>query len=173
MPLQDVNLFDDHHVRAAWQRMGPEFIDLLDAIERTEDWTLDHLPDVTARLRHLGTALTIPERALRLGQADLDLLLFFLVYVSTRRALLVIRWLDEQGEGAGSLLLASLLAQDGRGLYVNVQDAMLASLLHQRMSVLANTPFFAQLLHPDLLRDTQRAIARYREQQKGHPHDEE
>lgn len=155
-------------VRDHWQQVAPELADLLETIERTEDWTVDTNPDIADRLTRFGLRLSDPAAAVRLAEADKNELLFFLVYISSSKALRIIEWMDHTQDALGTKLLNTLLAQDGAGVFANVADPMLAGTMIQRMRVIQNTPFFQKLLAPSMLDSIHRAIDNYREAREDH-----
>lgn len=155
-------------VREHWQEVAPELADLLATIERTEDWTLDNNPDIAKRLTQFGLRLSDPSATLRLAEADKNELLFFLVYISSSKALRLVQWMDQAQEGLGSKLLNLLLAQDGAGVFANVADPMLAGTMIQRLRIVQNMPYFQQILSSSLLDSVVRAIANYRDERESH-----
>lgn len=155
-------------VRDHWQQIAPELADLLVTIEKTEDWTLDSNPDIADRLTQFGLRLSDPAATQRLASADRNELLFFLVYVSSSKALRIIQWMDETQDGMGTKLLNLLLEQDGAGVFAHVADPMLAGTMIQRLRVIQNTPFFQQLLKSSLLDSIVRAIENYRDEKQDH-----
>jgi len=155
-------------VREFWVSQSPELAELLISIERTEDWTVDSHPDIAERLAQLGLLLSDPQATARLEGADKNDLLFFLVYISSSKALRLIKWMDDTHAGLGSRLLSALLEQNGSGVFANVADPMLAGTLIQRLRVIQNSPFFEKLLSPALLDSIVRAIDSYRDERKSH-----
>ncbi len=155
-------------VREYWGRESPELGRLLLDIERTEDWTLDGHPEIGDRLVRLGVKLADPAAVAKLAAADRNDLLFFLVYISSSKAMRLISWMDETQNGMGTRLLAVLLDQDEHGAFFNVVDPLLAGTLVQRLRVIRNTPFFEKILNPSLLDSIMRAIDNYREEKANH-----
>lgn len=150
-------------VRAYWAEAEPELAGLLDRLERTEDWTLDSLPSIAERLVALGHRLSQPGNAEKLAGVSRDQLLFFFAYLSTSKAFLIIRWLDEHHDGMGSAIVERLLSEDGQALVAEVVDPTLTGVMVQRLRVLQNTPYFSRLLAPTMLESIERAIHRYHE----------
>lgn len=156
------------NVHEYWQQVSPELGQLFESIERTEDWTLDSDPDVGERLSRMGLRLADPEATRRLAGADKNELLFFLVYISSSKALRLIQWMDTAQSGLGTQCLNALLARDQEGAFANVLDPMLASTMIQRLRVIQNTPFFKKLLDPAMLDSIARAIGNYQEEKERH-----
>lgn len=152
------------NVRAYWVEAEPELVELLDRLERTEDWTLDSVPAVAEHLVVLGELLSEPGNAQKLADASRENLLFFFAYLSSSRAFLIIRWLDERHDRLGSRLLERLLTEDGQALVASVIDPTLTGVMVQRLRVLQNTPYFHRLLAPSMLSSIERVIDRYREE---------
>lgn len=156
------------NVRDYWQQMSPDLGTLFESIERTEDWTLDSNPDIADRLTRLGLKLADPDAARRLAGADKNEFLFFLVYISSSKALRLIQWMDTAQNGLGTLCLNTLLERDQEGAFANVLDPMLAGTMVQRLRVIQNTPFFKKLLDPSMLDSIARAIGNYQEEKERH-----
>ncbi|TAL63620.1 MAG: hypothetical protein EPN79_15815 [Burkholderiaceae bacterium] len=156
------------NVRAYWAQTEPDLVRLLDRLGRTEDWTLDAIPEITQRLVGLGELLAQPGSAQRLAMANRDTLLFFFAYISTERAFRLIRWLDEHHDNLGSTLLERLLTTDGQALVADVVDPTLTGVMVQRLRVLQNTPYFTRLLAPSMLDSIERVIDRYRSEDSTH-----
>jgi len=155
-------------VKEHWLKLNPELSELFERIEKTEDWVLDNHPDIADRLAQFGLALSDPEATLRLADADKNELLFFLVYISSSKAFRVIQWMDETQNMLGTKTLQTLLEQDGKGVFANIADPLLAGTMIQRLRVIQNTPFFEKLLDPSLLDSIIRAINNYREERESH-----
>ena len=151
-----------------WQQMSPELGRLFSTIEKTEDWTLDNNPDIGERLTRLGLQLADPEATRRLAAADKNEFLFFLVYISSSKALRLIQWMDSTQNGLGTQCLNALLERDSDGSFANVLDPMLASTMLQRLRVIQNTPFFQKLFDPSMLDSISRAIENYQEEKEKH-----
>lgn len=160
--------FSTENVQLYWRNFSPELGDLFTTIEKTEDWTLDNHPDIGERLVHFGLRLADIEATKRLADADKNSLLFFLVYISTSKAFRLVSWMDAAQEGLGTRLLNSLLERNGEGVFANVVDPGLASVMIQRLRVIQNTPYLQKLLHPSMLDDILRAIDTYREEIESH-----
>jgi len=156
------------NVHDYWQQMSPDLGTLFESIEKTEDWTLDSNPDIADRLTRLGLKLADPEAARRLAEADKNEFLFFLVYISSSKALRVIQWMDTAQNGLGTQCLNTLLERDNEGSFANVLDPMLAGTMVQRLRVIQNTPFFKKLLDPSMLESIARAIGNYQEEKERH-----
>lgn len=151
------------NVRAYWAEADPALAGLLGRLERTEDWTLDTVPSIAERLVALGHRLSQPGNAEKLAGVSRDSLLFFFAYLSTSKAFLIIRWLDEHHDGLGSQLIERLLTEDGQALVAEVVDPTLTGVMVQRLRVLQNTPYFSRLLAPAMLESIERAIQRFHE----------
>ena len=153
-------------VREHWLAVAPGLGPVFDQIERVEDWTVDNLPAIAARVVAFGKALSVPGGAERLERADPAQLLFVLVHMSTARALLIIQWLDDQHDGLGTRLVQSLLQNNGEVVYAGVPHQTLANALVSRLLLINNTPFFAAAFAPARLRAIGKSIKQYAQEKQ-------
>lgn len=150
-------------VRAYWRHTSPELADFFELIEKAEWWTLDDAdPEIERRIVRFGETL---ERASadRLEELGGDGFLFLLAYMSASRSIRLITSLDERHDGLGTRLLARLLERDDNGVFRNISDRSLATMLVQRVRAVQNRTYFQELVNPDRLDELARAIEHYSE----------
>ncbi|MGX9960653.1 type IVB secretion system protein IcmW [Xanthomonas euvesicatoria] len=135
-------------VREHWRQAAPGLAELFDRIHLTEDWTLDGSPEIAAKIVRLGLSLSQPGAADALEGADRHRLLFFLVYISTSKAIRLLEWLDEHHGQLGSAMLESLLRADGQHIRAGIHSEQLTKTLVHRLRILRNQPYFRTLLDP-------------------------
>lgn len=155
---------DAEVVRQHWRQAAPGLAELLDRIELAEDWTVDGSPVYAEKVVQLGKSLSQPGAVLALEEADRHQLLFFLVYISTSKAVRLLQWLDDEHAGMGSALLDQLIAGDGQRVRSGVQSDQLAQTLVQRMRILQNQPYFRSVFDPQKLGRLAQAIRQHREE---------
>ncbi|KAF1702986.1 type IVB secretion system protein IcmW [Pseudoxanthomonas kaohsiungensis] len=153
---------DANTVRQHWLEASPGLAELLDHIERTEDWTVDGSPAIGRRLVELGVALNRPGAARALEALDRDRLLFLLVYISSSKALRLLQWLDNAHAGMGTRLLTALL-EDGARAVSQLQHEALVQTMIQRLRIIQNTPFLNSVFDPTTLGQLERVIRQHNE----------
>lgn len=150
-------------VREHWAAVDPSLAALFEAIERTEDWVVDQIPQVAQRLARLSQAMTGPGAVAALERLERGQLLFIMVYLSTAKAVRLLQWMDEQNEGSGASMLNALVSSNGPVLRAGISESALALTLAQRMRVLQNTRFFRSVFDPQVLASLTAVIQQHRE----------
>lgn len=156
---------DGTRVKQHWLEAEPGLAQLFEHIEKIEDWTLDDAPEIGARLIRIGQMLAASDEApRRLETADRSTLLFFLVYISTPRALRLLQWLDDEHDGMGGRIVSALLERGALPVKMGISHEALVETLVRRLQLLRNTPFFQSVFNAARLNVIERAIRDYSEE---------
>ncbi|MBB3923842.1 hypothetical protein [Xanthomonas arboricola] len=156
---------DAEVVMQHWHQAAPGLAELLVRIELTEDWTVDRSPVFADKIVQFGKSLSRPGAVGALQAADRLQLLFFLVYISTSKAVRLLQWLDDEHDGLGSILLNHLLSSEGDAqIRAGIRSEQLVRTLLHRMRILQNQPYFRSVFDPQKLNRVAQAIRQQSEE---------